>query len=70
MVWPPDRGPSEKARPPCPICAKPSAAEFRPFCSKRCADVDLNRWLTGSYAIPVAEQAEEADKDPGEEERP
>ncbi|QRG04484.1 DNA gyrase inhibitor YacG [Xanthobacter dioxanivorans] len=37
---------------PCPICRKPSVERYRPFCSKRCADVDLNRWLSGSYAIP------------------
>ena len=37
---------------PCPICGKPSTAENRPFCSERCRDVDLNRWLSGSYAIP------------------
>ena len=38
----------------CPICKKhPPEAEYRPFCSKRCADVDLGRWLTGSYAVPV-----------------
>ncbi|MBB4659420.1 DNA gyrase inhibitor YacG [Parvularcula dongshanensis] len=40
---------------PCPICAKPSVPEYRPFCSKRCADVDLNRWLSDGYAIPGAE---------------
>jgi endogenous inhibitor of DNA gyrase (YacG/DUF329 family) len=33
--------------------------EFRPFCSKRCADVDLNRWLSGVYAVPVTEDEEE-----------
>jgi endogenous inhibitor of DNA gyrase (YacG/DUF329 family) len=38
---------------PCPICGKPSAKESRPFCSDRCRDVDLNRWLSGSYAIPA-----------------
>jgi endogenous inhibitor of DNA gyrase (YacG/DUF329 family) len=37
---------------PCPICKKPSRVEYRPFCSKRCADVDLQRWFTGRYAIP------------------
>ena len=37
----------------CPICGKPSVEEFRPFCSKRCANVDLNRWLSGSYVIPA-----------------
>ena len=39
----------------CPICGKPTMIEFRPFCSKRCADVDLHRWLGGTYAIPAAE---------------
>ena len=45
--------------PKCPICARaaPDAA-YRPFCSRRCADVDLQRWFTGRYAIP-AEEAEE-----------
>lgn len=37
----------------CPICRKPSAPAYRPFCSRRCADVDLARWLNGSYAIPA-----------------
>jgi endogenous inhibitor of DNA gyrase (YacG/DUF329 family) len=37
----------------CPICGKPSVDQFKPFCSKRCADVDLNRWLTGNYVIPA-----------------
>ncbi|MEG6508602.1 DNA gyrase inhibitor YacG [Methyloligella sp. 2.7D] len=36
----------------CPICGKPQSPDHRPFCSKRCADVDLNRWLSGRYAIP------------------
>lgn len=36
----------------CPICRKPTVEAFRPFCSKRCADVDLQRWFKGSYAIP------------------
>ena len=43
----------------CPICRKPTDARYRPFCSRRCADVDLGRWLTGSYAIPVEEAGEE-----------
>ena len=38
--------------PTCPICDKPVAQAYRPFCSKRCADVDLQRWFTGRYAIP------------------
>ena len=37
----------------CPICTKDTDAKYRPFCSRRCADVDLGRWLTGSYAIPA-----------------
>ena len=36
----------------CPICAKDSDPKYRPFCSRRCADVDLGRWLNGSYAVP------------------
>lgn len=39
----------------CPTCQKPSASTHAPFCSKRCADVDLHRWFQGSYAIPAAE---------------
>ena len=47
----------------CPICKKPSAAEYRPFCSKRCADVDLALWLRGSYALPgEAVELPEADE--------
>ena len=37
---------------PCPICGKPATPESRPFCSERCRDVDLNRWLSGSYVVP------------------
>jgi uncharacterized protein len=44
---------------PCPICGKPSAEPFRPFCSRRCANVDLNRWLSGVYAVPVKEEEDE-----------
>ena len=39
----------------CPICRKPALPQWRPFCSKRCADVDLNRWFSGSYAVPVVD---------------
>jgi endogenous inhibitor of DNA gyrase (YacG/DUF329 family) len=44
---------------PCPICAKPATEASRPFCSERCRDVDLNRWLSNSYAIPAARDDEE-----------
>jgi endogenous inhibitor of DNA gyrase (YacG/DUF329 family) len=36
----------------CPICGAPTEMAFRPFCSGRCRDVDLSRWLRGGYAIP------------------
>jgi endogenous inhibitor of DNA gyrase (YacG/DUF329 family) len=51
---------------PCPICGKDSVRAYFPFCSKRCADLDLNRWLSGAYAIPAVE-ADEADGDDGQE---
>jgi len=38
--------------PVCSLCDKPMDPKYRPFCSKRCADVDLHRWLSGSYTIP------------------
>lgn len=40
----------------CPICGAPTAARFRPFCSRRCADIDLGRWMNGSYAIAAEEE--------------
>lgn len=40
---------------PCPNCQKPSREEFKPFCCKRCREVDLNRWFSGNYAIPAVE---------------
>jgi endogenous inhibitor of DNA gyrase (YacG/DUF329 family) len=43
----------------CPLCGKPVEAAFKPFCSKRCADIDLNRWLSGVYAVPVKEDEDE-----------
>jgi endogenous inhibitor of DNA gyrase (YacG/DUF329 family) len=46
----------------CPICARDTDAKFRPFCSKRCADVDLARWVNGSYAVP-SEREDENDVD-------
>lgn len=46
-----------KPRRPCPICAKPSQQKFHPFCSGRCAQVDLNRWLGGNYAIAAEDEA-------------
>jgi hypothetical protein len=45
--------------PKCPICRKPMVAAYRPFCSKRCADVDLNRWLSGAYVVAGKEEEDE-----------
>ncbi|MGX9854407.1 DNA gyrase inhibitor YacG [Limimaricola variabilis] len=56
----------------CPICGKDTVKAYRPFCSKRCADVDLARWLGGGYALPstdpedierAADEAAEAARD-------
>ena len=46
----------------CPVCKAPTAAQWRPFCSRRCADVDLGRWMTGAYSVPSTDpgDAEEA----------
>jgi endogenous inhibitor of DNA gyrase (YacG/DUF329 family) len=43
----------------CPICGKPAEQAFRPFCSRRCADVDLHRWLSGRYVVPGNEADDE-----------
>ena len=47
----------------CPICGKPPVEASKPFCSERCRDVDLNRWLSGSYAIPACDSDDEDDAD-------
>lgn len=43
---------------PCPICSKDAEPKYRPFCSKRCADVDLGRWLNGSYTVASQDEDE------------
>jgi endogenous inhibitor of DNA gyrase (YacG/DUF329 family) len=45
----------------CPLCGKPANPDFEPFCSKRCADIDLSRWLKGVYVIPAKPDEEEDD---------
>jgi len=49
---------ARKAR-PCPICGKPASDATRPFCSPRCRDVDLHRWLSGNYVVPGSENDED-----------
>jgi len=49
----------------CPICGKPPSPAVRPFCSKRCADIDLHRWLGGVYAVPDAATPAEPIEDQG-----
>jgi len=46
----------------CPICGKPAVPRYRPFCSRRCADLDLAKWLDGSYALPSEEPLEDTAK--------
>jgi endogenous inhibitor of DNA gyrase (YacG/DUF329 family) len=51
---------------PCPICRKPAQPRYRPFCSARCADVDLGRWFTEGYAVPARAPEDDADEtEPG-----
>ena len=45
----------------CPLCGKPVELAFKPFCSKRCADIDLNRWLSGVYAVPAKDDNDDED---------
>ena len=66
----PERPEAERAaKPRCPICGEPASTRERPFCSPRCADVDLQRWLAGTYALPVVEDRDEAEDESGLEER-
>ncbi len=53
----------------CAICGKPQDPTFAPFCSKRCADVDLQRWFSGRYAIAAEEEDEPNAGGPGREEK-
>jgi endogenous inhibitor of DNA gyrase (YacG/DUF329 family) len=52
----------------CPICGRPSQQSFHPFCSARCAEIDLGRWLGGKYAIPSEEAPDEKARNNGEDE--
>ena len=50
----------------CPICGKPAVPEYRPFCSVRCAQIDLGRWLKGDYRIATEEAPEDGDGEEGD----
>lgn len=50
----------------CPVCEKPADPAYRPFCSRRCADIDLNRWLSGAYSIAGREGDEEDEEGGGD----
>jgi hypothetical protein len=62
--------PAKPAAAKCPICGKPVGANYIPFCSKRCADIDLHRWLSGGYAIPAEEVKPAAEDRDEERDRP
>ena len=53
------KGHSQKAA--CPLCEQPAKAPHTPFCSRRCAQLDLGKWLTGDYTIPAHEAMEDSD---------
>ena len=52
---------------PCAICGKPQGERFRPFCSRRCADIDLHRWLSGVYAVPAQDDEVRENDDAAED---
>jgi len=54
-------GGAKAASGPCPICGKPVDRRYRPFCSRRCADIDLGRWLKGAYALPASPDEDRED---------
>ncbi|HLW91881.1 MAG TPA: DNA gyrase inhibitor YacG [Roseiarcus sp.] len=51
MKTPPANDNADHNGAPCPICGRPGAQRHRPFCTRRCADIDLHRWLVGAYVI-------------------
>ncbi len=60
--------PAVNAAARCALCGRPADPAYKPFCSKRCADVDLQRWLTGGYVIPGEEPGEGEDSPSGVDE--
>jgi endogenous inhibitor of DNA gyrase (YacG/DUF329 family) len=55
---------------PCPICRRPAEEAFKPFCSRRCRDIDLHRWMAGIYAIPAKPDDDEDDGAPPDADGP
>jgi uncharacterized protein len=68
MTPPPDKTTppirAVRIEPKCPLCTKPGTAQYRPFCSKRCADIDLGRWFKEGYRVPTEEAAPEDAESP------
>ncbi|MCT7373959.1 DNA gyrase inhibitor YacG [Chelativorans salis] len=62
----PDKITPLRPKRPCPECGKPSERAFYPFCSKRCKEIDLNRWFSGAYVIP-GRPTEDGDDEPPSE---
>ena len=60
--------PETTSLPPCPVCGRPAAERYRPFCTPRCQEVDLGRWLSESYGVPKEEPEESPP--PGEADTP
>jgi len=58
---------TEKSKSRCAICNKPQVKEYRPFCSSRCANIDLNRWLGEHYSIPSVEGPDDWSEQEAEE---
>jgi endogenous inhibitor of DNA gyrase (YacG/DUF329 family) len=70
-MTPSDRSPPLRAvriEAKCPVCGKPADAKYQPFCTKRCADIDLGRWLKEGYRVPTDEAP--GDDDDGPPQRP
>lgn len=65
-----DPAPAPMAPPACPVCGRPAEPRTRPFCSRRCADVDLGRWFNGAYRIPGPPAEGEEDAPGGLDQRP
>ena len=57
----PKSGPKKR----CPICGREAQARYKPFCSARCADIDLHRWLNESYRVPAKPDQDEAESPSG-----